>query len=192
MKRRSINDSKVDLRFSCIEILKKRISIIESKDLERLLKFVDQDNKDLRLDCADLACSSAFNGYILETIIAQAETIYNLVTAPTDNKTEQDVKKEHLDLAIRYIESHSFVGFRICYNRYGILGKLVGWKLANRLLRLIGSPSNLSLMFEKTGIIAILQMLRDGDFIEFFNHVGKYENSNDILKPVNLEDQGIR
>lgn len=192
MIKRSINDAKVDLRLSCIQILKQRIAIVEREDLERLLKFVDQDNQLLRLDCADLACSSALDGYIMETIIAQAETIYNLVTATTDNKTEQDVKKEHLNLAIKWIEAHSFVGMRIAYDPDNILGKLVGHKLANRLLRFIGSPGHLMLMFEKTGIIGILEMLRDGDFIEFFNNSSNHVQFKDWWKPVNLEDQGIR
>lgn len=188
---RSSNDSIVDLRLNCIEILKRRIAIVESEDLERLLKFVDQHNRLLRLDCVNLACSGAQDGYaIIEKIMAQAETIYKLVTEPIDNKTEQVVKKEHLDLAIKFIESHAFVGMRICYAPYNKLGKLVGYKLANRLLRFIGSPGHLMLMFEKSGIIAILQMLRDGNFMEFFNHVGSH-NIPDFLKPINLEDQGI-
>jgi hypothetical protein len=78
---RSLNDAKTDLRLSCLEVVRQHNPGIEVKDAEKVLKFVDQDNALLRLDCVDLAGRSSCGNSTTELILKEAEAYYKFVIA---------------------------------------------------------------------------------------------------------------
>lgn len=104
---RSTNDAKTDLRLNCAEVLKRKMFSPKSEDIETLLKFVDQDNPLLRIDCVDLATRRMSDIVTAEGIIEEAEMIYKFVIAKEDCKDHNDknmIDPQQLDLAYEYFK----------------------------------------------------------------------------------------